>query len=66
MIILSDLVVVLRVIVKVVITEYGSPQGCIFFPKIEFFINHHLEALSFFMVRNANFGLNLVVFEQKI
>ena len=47
MIILSDLVVVLRVIVKVVITEYRSPQGCIFFPKIEFFINHYLEALSF-------------------
>ena len=22
-------------------------QGCIFFPKIEFFINHYLEALSF-------------------
>ena len=22
-------------------------QGCIFFPKIEFFINHYLEALRF-------------------
>ena len=22
-------------------------QGCIFFPKIEFFINHYLAALSF-------------------
>ena len=31
--------------------KYGggcsSLQGCIFFPKIEFFINHYLEALSF-------------------
>ena len=24
-----------------------ADQGCIFFPKIEFFINHYLEALSF-------------------
>ena len=43
-----------------------TPQGCIFFPKIEFFINHYLESLGFFMVRNGNFGPNLVVFEPKI
>ena len=28
-------------------TQKCEKQGCIFFPKIEFFINHYLKALSF-------------------
>ena len=30
-------------------------QGCIFFPKIEFFINHYLEHRVFFINNNGQF-----------
>ena len=32
---------------KEALISHITDQGCIFFPKIEFFINHYLEALSF-------------------
>ena len=41
-------------------------QGRILFPKIEFFFKSLFGGVEFFMVRNGNFGPNLVVFEQKI
>ena len=50
-------------IITLIIT---STQGCIFFPKIEFFYKSLFGGVEFFMVRNGNFGPNLVVFEQKI
>ena len=41
-------VVVLVVVIDVEVSvEEALVQGCIFFPKIEFFINHYLVALSF-------------------
>ena len=30
-------------------------QGCIFFPKIEFFINHYLEHRVFFFIKRGSF-----------
>ena len=52
--------------ITTIITNITYIQGCILFPKIEFFYKSLFGVVEFFMVRNGNFRPNLVVFEQKI